>query len=186
MRPNWFVGAVVPARAWLERALQSMPASCRGFAPDDVHLTIAFLGAIDPGSAGRLSPILEQIDAAPFSITLGGLRALPSPRRVSALSLELGEGRKEAERLIAGWRGPLIDAVGARPDDRPPLPHITIARPIHRYGAEGRRAALAWADRFAPLNETLTVDRIALYTWSDDRRVRQFAIVEEHRLVGQS
>ena len=185
MKPNWF--AAVPISApWLFDALKDMPPECRGFAPEDVHMTVAFFGAMDPARQAELAPLFARIDHAPFQITLGGLTALPSRKRCSALSLEVTSGRETACGLIAELRDPLLAAVDARPDERPPLPHITIARPIRKYKAPGRRAALAWADQLQPLDITVTLDRIALYTWAEDRRQRQFQIVLEQPFTSAS
>jgi len=178
MKPNWFVAVPVPA-PWLSNLLRSAPEQCRGFRPEDVHMTIAFLGAMDPALQSVLVPILERVRVQPFGIKLGKLLALPSPKKVSALSLEVCDGRDTACELISQLRDPLIKAAGARADNRPPLPHITVARPIRKFKNEGQKAALAWVARQAALEETVRLDRIAIYTWSEDRSVRQFRVVYE-------
>lgn len=178
MMPNWFVAAPVPAASWLPGALQDLPPECRGFQPEDVHMTIAFFGAMPPERRPVVLAVLAAIREQPISIALGPLLALPSPRRVSALSFAVAEGDQAARDLIARHRDGLIAAAGARPDDRPPLAHITVARPIRKHGERGRRAALAWARQVAAPKASMVLDRLALYTWAEDRPVRQFQITD--------
>ena len=179
MKPNWFVAAPVPAAPWLPRVLESLPPTCRGFQPEDVHMTVAFLGAMAPARREDVVAVLAAIREQPITIELGRLLALPSRRRVSALSFALAQGDEAARALIGRHRDALIHAAGARPDDRPPLAHITVARPLRKHGEAARRAARDWAQEVTPPDATLVVDRLALYTWADDRRVRQFQISDE-------
>ncbi len=182
MKPNWFVAAPIPAASWLPSALAELPPECRGFDPRDVHMTVAFLGAMDPSRQAAVTAAMDRVSAEPFAIVLGELLALPSPKRLSALSFSVAEGEPAAKALIGQWRGDLIAAAGARPDPRPPLAHITVARPIRKYGPRGQRAGLDWARAVAPPKQRLVVDRLALYTWADDRRARQFKVVHERPL----
>ena len=180
MKPNWFVGIPVPAQNWLTQLLAEVPESCRPFHPEDLHMTLAFLGPIRAEDASLLYPIIDRIEARPFHLTLGKMIGLPRPQKVTALAMEPDQGRELAVDLIADWRTPLLEAVGARLDHRPPLPHITVARPIRKYGHGGREAALAWSQGISPPEVTLLVDRVALYTWAENRSERQFQKVYEH------
>ena len=185
MKPNWFVAFPLRAETWLSQVLAGLPRECRGFHDRDIHLTYAFLGAMSPDRKQGVLELMNRIECEPFPIRLGLMRALPNPKRVSALSFEVAQGRDRVHALIAGLRGPLIEVVGARPDPRPPLAHITVARPNRKYGVAGRNAALAWARQVLPPGDSLIIDRVALYTWSEDRSLRQFRIVAEKSLSGR-
>lgn len=115
------------------------------------------------------------------------VRAFGSKRHPSALSAVIEEGAEAGggpvSALIGGMRDRLLESAGARPDRRPPRPHVTLARISRRARPEERRAALAWAasvDLNAP--EAL-LDRLALYTWGLDRHRSLFQIVDEFALV---
>jgi len=183
LKPNWFVGIPVPAEQWLPDMLRSLPSCCRGFASEDVHMTVAFLGAMDPSLAIRISALMDEIAFTPFEIGFAGVVPLPSARRASALSLELEAGREAAVAVLSRWRDPLIAVAGGRPDTRAPLPHVTIARPIRRHGPQAVAQACAWARAVTPPIQKLQLDRLALYTWADDRREHQFRIVDERRMT---
>lgn len=178
-RPNWFVGLTVPAGSWLSDIAGDVPPEIRMFTPSDLHLTIAFLGLMHPAAKLDIIQLIDTKSFAPFTISFGRLRPLPSERNVTALSFEIVRGHDEAARLIEAWRSPLLSKAGAKPDDRPALPHVTIARPQRIFGAAGRKAALAWAETIEPPEVELTINRIALYTWAMNRHERLFDVVYE-------
>ena len=176
MKPNWFVALPVPA-PWLPALVADLPESCRAFAAGDIHMTVAFLGAMDPARAPAVIEVIEALPFRPVRVGLGEMLALPAPQRVSALSLAVGEGHEEAATLIGSCRESLWDVAGARHDERPPLPHVTVARPLRKFGQQGQREALAWADRCQPPADVSTLNGLALYTWAEDRGRQQFRIL---------
>ena len=181
-RPNWFVAVPVMAGKWFTSLQENRPDLCRGFDPLDLHMTLAFLGAMDPQKEEAVIKTMAQIQYSPFEFTFSGVLALPNAKRCSALALSFGEGQTEASNLIAQWRGPLIETAEARPDDRPPLPHVTIARPIRKHGATAREAALNWAEKLQPPTCRFNAESIALYTWSEDRSRNLFRMVHQQPL----
>jgi 2'-5' RNA ligase len=174
----------VDAGEWFAPLVADVPPNLRVFHPDDLHMTVAFLGGCGEEAARSAFVLAEGHPAPPFTVTLGGLAAMGNPRRPSALSLLLEEGRDQAVAIIAALRDDMCKLAGARPDDRPPKPHITVARPPRRANGSERRAAVAWAESVAPLGAKVTVDRLCLYTWSEDRKVRQFREVASTPLAG--
>lgn len=179
--PNWFVAFPIAAESWLQKTISDIPSSVQPFVPSDVHLTIAFFGGIKHTAIENIKNLLPSVRFHPFKITFGKLRPLPSAQRVSALSFELAEGRDVAARYMQIWTNRLLEAADCPPDTRSPLPHVTIARPKRSAGEQGRYDALAWAALVQPPATSIIVDRIALYTWAEDRRRTKFAITQEHR-----
>jgi 2'-5' RNA ligase len=97
--------------------------------PDDTHLTLQFLGDIDPGLTGRISAAMT--DAAggthPFHLTVSGLGVFPDPGRVRVVWVglsgdldKLGQLQKRIESALT----PLGFAAEARPF----TPHLTLGR----------------------------------------------------------
>lgn len=175
--PNWFVALPVPADGWLQEITGNAPAEIRPFVPEDVHLTVAFFGAMHPAKKLDIIQLMDEIRFEPFAISFAHLRPLPSEKFPTALSFELARGHDEAVQIMEQWRDRLTDCAGVRRESRAPLPHVTIARPQRKFGAAGRRAALAWAAGVGPPSVEPVVDSIALYTWAVDRHRRQFDIV---------
>lgn len=179
MNGNWFVGLPIAAGPWFEKLVAGAPSDVRVFHPADLHLTVAFLGRCGEARARAAWAVADSFHAAPIRARLGALRPMGNERRPSALSLVLETGHDEVVAVLRALRDPMIAAAGARPETREPLPHLTVARPALRASPERRKKAVAWAQSKAPLDVEVVVDRLALYTWSDDRKVRQFKAVEE-------
>lgn len=182
MPANWFIALPVRDTGWLTGLLEGCPRGQRRFLASDLHITVAFLGACGEDGARRAWACSSS--GGPFSVTLGGLRAMGDPRRYSALSLELDQGRAEVAEAIGRWRGPMFEAAGARPERRPPLPHCTVCRPSRRASERERAAGLGWARGVAALTVPLVLDRVALYTWAEDRKTGLFRVVEERGIGG--
>lgn len=179
MRPNWFVGIPVYLPT-LENMLHNLPKSCRGFHPHDLHMTVAFLGSMQLQWKPNVIALMKTLIGSPLTITLGGVRALPSPRKASAFCLEIDMGHQVVCDWMASWRSPLITGGRGRQDKRPPLPHITIARPLRKAGEKGREEGLAWLRGLEIPETQIFIDRLALYTWAENRDERLFQIVFEH------
>jgi 2'-5' RNA ligase len=177
--PNWFIALPVADAGWLRPLLDGAPDGLRRFHPADLHLTVAFLGGCGADAAEAAWEVAAGLPLPRFEVTLGGVEPMGRPKRPSAYSLVLAEGREAVAAYMGAHRGALLAAAGARPDTRPPLPHITVGRPPFKADAEARRALQAWADGAPPVGARLRLDRLALYTWSDDRKARQFRIVSE-------
>jgi 2'-5' RNA ligase len=186
-RPNWFVGLPVDGR-FLASHVTPPPRGFRAFHPDDLHLTVAFLGPCGDEAALRALAALDEALAsdpslrAPIETSLGEVVPMGDPRRYSALSALLVAGRAETEARMAALRDPLADAAGSRREVRPPKAHVTLARPSRTASPADRRAGLAWAGALALEDVHVRLDRVALYTWSLDRGSRLFRIVAARAL----
>jgi 2'-5' RNA ligase len=175
--PNWFIAVPVEAGEWYERIVTRPPDGFRKFHPDDLHMTVAFLGAVGHDKALAAWRALAW-DLGTVHATLGTVVPMGAPRRYSALSIELDRGRAEIERAIAATRDACCDAAGARRESRPAKAHITIARPSRNASDADRAAGLRWASQLSLAGQSITLRSVALYTWAEDRRVRQFRIVD--------
>lgn len=181
MKPNWFVGFVVGSSPWFPALLSDLPSGIRPFHRLDLHATVAFFGAVSDQQARDGFAALPEDREGPIDVSLSRLRGMGSRRRPSAYALTLSEGREAVADRMGRWRDDMLAAAGARPDTRPPLPHITVARPPRRASDALHAAGKEWMARHAP-DASLRLTRIALYTWSADRRARQFQIVDERLL----
>ena len=184
MKPNWFIGLPIEASAWFSAVTAGVPDGVRVLHPLDLHLTVAFLGGCSPAAARRGWEALEGCVHTAIEARLGALRGMGNPRRFSAYSLTLSEGHEEAAALLGAWRDLILPAAGAPEDPRPPLPHITVARPPRKADGGLRAAAKAWLTRQAIPPTSVTLDRVALYTWANERGRGRFQIVAERLLDG--
>jgi 2'-5' RNA ligase len=185
-RPNWFFAFPIDGSFVLE--LPALPSNFRRFHPEDVHLTLAFLGGCGQSAAERaLAALDERLQSEPLSaiaVSLGEVVPMGGSRRnYSALSALLDRGRAEASASIAALRDLLTQTASGRTEKRPPKPHVSIARPRSRANEADREAGLAWAAALQLQHLHARLDRVALYTWSESRRDRLFQIVAERALA---
>lgn len=182
MPANWFVAWPVDAPAIAER-LRGAPEGVRVLAPGDLHVTLAFLGAVDEARALAALDAIEPATLAAVAATFGAVGVMGHPKRGTALSAVVRQGREALEAAIEARRARALEAAGAPPDERPPLAHLTVARIGRRARAPERRAAIRWTEHIDLSGIDATLDRVALYTWSEDRRAAQYRIARAHALA---
>jgi RNA 2',3'-cyclic 3'-phosphodiesterase len=177
--PNWFIALPLAA------ALPALtpPAGVRLFAPEDLHLTVAFLGGVSEAGALRAFELTRELTLCALEVRLSNVVALGPAARPSAFSALLSEGRATVEQAISALRPQLWAAAGARVDTRPALAHVTLARPVRRATPEQLEAACAWASALQLGEARARLERVALYTWSRDRSQTLFRIVHEMPLM---
>jgi 2'-5' RNA ligase len=163
--------------------LPPAPRRVRVFVASDFHVTLGFLGSVqEPEARQAWSQIGSFSSFRSVSGSFDRVQALGHPRKPSALSAIVDEGREAMTDMIAEARGPLLAAADAPPDDRAPLPHMTLARVQRRAQSAERQEALRWAEAIDLRGISFTAASVALYTWALDRQERLFRIVEQHAL----
>lgn len=184
-RPNWFLAFPIDGRFVLD--LPPLPPNFRRFHPEDVHLTLAFLGGVPEAAAlralGALDARLLENPISALQVSLAEVVPMGGSRRsYSALSALLEQGRDEMTAHLSALRDALTEAASGRRDQRPPKPHVSIARPRTRASEANREEGLAWAAQLSLREVRPRLERIALYTWDEQRRDRLFRIVAERSL----
>lgn len=181
--PNWFIALPVfreDADAWVA-SLPAAPAGLRIMPAADLHVTVAFLGPVGEQRARAAWEAL-RLPLAPLVATVGPLVALGNPHRYSAIGARLGEGREAVEAAIGAARDAALLAAGAELEARPPLAHVTIARPPRSARPRERSAGLDWAAK-VPLGGALHLESVALYTLrGEPPPAPRFRIVTSRRL----
>ncbi|WP_070988652.1 2'-5' RNA ligase family protein [Halofilum ochraceum] len=175
MEANWFIALPFPPESLPREELQGLPAGTRAFEPADLHVTVTFLGAVGERCAREAWRALDIREALPLSATIGPRALFGSPRRPSALGLDLDPDTDDSALtgFIAEWRNELRTAAGLAPEQRPVRPHVTLGRPPRRTDAAWQRALAAWIDRPAA-HAPATFERIALYTRAEPGDRRRF------------
>lgn len=178
---NWFVGLVVPPEGWFD-ALPKVPFGARYFHPDDLHVNLCFLGAVEEDEAMRAWELARRLTGGPFEFPLGDIEPMGPSRQPSAWAVTPDEPLLALNEFMAIYRNDIAQAAHARPDMKPPRPHVTIARP-RRYSSVQERTQLAqWAEMIEVPEMTLLLSEVALYTWSTDDDQRLFRIVDRFTL----
>jgi 2'-5' RNA ligase len=135
-----FFGLPVPQAQ--RQQLEPYLAACAAQAPDfrstpsaNLHLTIRFIGNVEPSVADGIADRLAEQPLAGFTLELGDVGTFQRGRLVRVVWLQLRGGAEPARELAA-----LVEAecVGADlvPEARPFQPHLTLARARSRDGNE--------------------------------------------------
>jgi RNA 2',3'-cyclic 3'-phosphodiesterase len=155
--------------AWSDRlrdALGSAHARDLAFAnPAQLHLTLHFLGEVDPQRAEALTAALAPaLDVPAFDATLGALGTFPPAGAPRVVWSGLALGHEQTIALQTALQPRLRDARLAPPaDERPFFPHVTLAR-VRRTARPGAgRALRAAMATLRPPQARWTVGRVTLY-----------------------
>jgi 2'-5' RNA ligase len=130
-RLRLFVALELPAGvraalcAWCDRVA---PAGVRRVAVENLHVTLAFLGARPASEAAVVGELLAGVGGAhPLDeLATAGALWLP-PRRPGVLTVAVPAGARLSalqEAVVAG----LVEAIGFEPEARPFRPHVTVGR----------------------------------------------------------
>jgi RNA 2',3'-cyclic 3'-phosphodiesterase len=173
MPGNWFIALPVPAGDWFSRVTEPPP-GVRRFHPDDLHITVAFLGACGRSAAEAAFEVAPKWPLPFVNVTLGDVVAMGNPRRPNAFAALVQGGAAAISDAIVSVRDEMIMRAGARLEDRAPKPHVTIARPRRKASGPERHGAQAWAAGLELAAPTVRLSRLVLYTHSHERDVRLF------------
>ena len=186
---NWFVGIPISGDGWFEEVIEQLPENLRVFNSKDLHITVAFLGKLQieedkvNRKVGNIKLVLEEMKTERKSFRLGGVLFLPSKKRFSAVCLSIEQGSTELSELILQYEPILKKCSGLKEmgmwEKRKPLPHVTIARPLKKLQWNDRRNIVENCSGIKiPFCDVL-VNKVALYTWADNRKMMQFKIICE-------
>jgi 2'-5' RNA ligase len=126
-----FIAINVPASPSLKdvlRTLAGLGRAVRPVAPDNLHLTLKFLGEISASQAKDVGRALHTVccSCAPVAASLCGLGVFPHPDRPQVV----WAGIDPPEPLVALARQieEALETCGFPREERPFVPHVTIAR----------------------------------------------------------
>lgn len=154
-----FAAIEIPARIRDRLAQLRMPLpGARWIDPDDMHLTLRFLGDIDDLTAGECSSQLSQIDAEPFDLQIMGLGQFGNrePRAVWA-----GVAPNEALERLQRTTERAARSAGLPPETRNFRPHVTLAR---LRGSRPDAVARFLQSRGMVMTEPFRVTRFGLFS----------------------
>ena len=107
--------------------LTNTGANLKHVKPQNIHLTLRFLGDIQPPMVDAIYEEMKQLSFAPFQIELRGLGAFP---KLTYPQVVWAGIRKGADQLkdVFGQLEPRLRGLGFKPDNKGFSPHLTIAR----------------------------------------------------------
>lgn len=152
----------IDAPAPLATALLGLMQPAAGFAwtpPDQLHLTLRFLGDTPEASIAPLCERLRAIRVARFLLPVGSLGVFPPHGRARVLWCGIGAGQPRLH-LLRQHIDDTILALGLAADQRRFVPHFTLAR----LGAAAQAQGPRWLDRHRGFSTApFGVERFTLY-----------------------
>jgi 2'-5' RNA ligase len=130
----------------LRRAAGRAAGEVKWVAPENVHLTLQFLGAVSEERVADVAAAVAGTAAAgaPLELAVTGAGAFPSARRARVLWAGLAGDLAPLQALVAEL-GRRLAPLGFPPEERPFSPHLTLGRARDARGLPGLAAALAHA-----------------------------------------
>lgn len=121
--------AVRKALSAAQEALQKKCPDVRWIAPEQLHLTIKFLGEVADGDVSPVSEALARAAAmaSPFSMRFGGFGCFPEGGPVRIVWAGAIEESRSLAKCVEAVEAQ-IEPVGFPREDRPFAAHITIGR----------------------------------------------------------
>jgi 2'-5' RNA ligase len=150
-------------------------------APDNLHVTLKFLGEVASARLPAVADALAAVAAtdAVFTLEIAALGAFPTPTRVRVVWAGLGEGRQPLASLAARVDDAL-SGLGFERESRPFAGHVTLGRVREPRRNEALAAALGRARRFGRFR----VERLALMRSDLSPRGARYTPLETWPLAG--
>jgi len=95
--------------------------------PQNIHLTVRFLGDIHPSMVDTIYEEMKQLSFYPFTIEIRGLGAFPKPSYPHVVWVGIKQGANELTAVFEQLE-PRLRGLGFKPDNKGFNPHLTIAR----------------------------------------------------------
>ncbi len=130
-----FVALALPAslRTHLSMLCGGIPGA-RWVPPENLHLTLRFVGEVENWRADEVDEALCGIRAKPFDLSLAGVGTFEKSGKVQALWA--GADRCEALTHLQSKVETALQRIGLEPERRRFAPHVTLARtdkaPTHK------------------------------------------------------
>lgn len=146
----------------LQSELKGLGLALRWVRPENIHLTLKFLGQIPSQRVAEVTGAMQAAgrETPPLSLTVQGMGVFPGIRAPKVLWVGLG-GATDALGRLQGRLEECLTEVGFAPERRPFKAHMTLARIKARVDADRLLQGLQAAGGYAP--RPFEVQEMVLY-----------------------
>jgi 2'-5' RNA ligase len=154
--------------ARLIEQLRSEVSNVRWTRPDQLHVTLKFLGDIDNRELPRLCAILREVcaECEPFTAKLRGIGTFPKNKPPRVIWASITEGTEAFRELYTRLERQLAE-LGIPREGRAYTPHLTLGRVGRGADLDQLQSALEVASQ--QLSATLDVSELLLYSSTRER-----------------
>lgn len=154
--------ALADVQARLKR--DAIARAIRWVAPENIHLTLKFLGDVDAAHIPALERAIARVcnEVAPFTLTISGAGAFPNTRKPNVIWVG-ARGQVEIAARLAEQIDAACATLGFAREERAFTPHLTLGR-VKRDASPSERqrlGALIESARIGDVGE-LRVERVAV------------------------
>ena len=118
---------ILPRFREVQGRLKATGARVKLVEPENIHLTLKFLGEIEDHQVDEISRFIEEISFDPFEFKVEGVGVFPNMRRPATIWAGITEGVGELVDIFGLVNDGLVK-FGFEKDRRRYSPHLTIAR----------------------------------------------------------
>ena len=161
----------------IENDLQKTIHGVKWVEPNNIHLTLKFLGDIEKETIEKIKEILSQIakETKPFKIRLSSAGAFPSPSQPRVIWIGIDEGKNESSSL-ANLIEERVAPLGIEKESRAFHPHLTLARV--KFLKDKSSVKNAFASLKVPQTE-MTATKIILFQSTLTREGSIYTVLHE-------
>ncbi len=113
--------------ATMQKLLAQIGADLRLVAPQNIHITVRFLGNITPAMVEQVFNVMKKTQFVRFNVQIKGLGAFPDLRYSRVIWAGITESADQLKNIFKQLEPRLRD-LGFTPDPKGFSPHLTIAR----------------------------------------------------------
>lgn len=114
----------------LQKTIAKAGAQVKWVEPDNLHLTLLFLGEVDQREVLNICQAVadgcKKLEA--FAMSVGGAGGFPNPRRPRTLWVGVSDGAEQVIAVHDALEPPLLELGCYRREERRYTPHITLGR----------------------------------------------------------
>ncbi len=113
--------------ASVQKLLAQTGADLKLVEPQNIHITIRFLGDVTPNTVEKIFEEMKKIQFTPFNVQINSLGAFPDLRYPRVVWAGITEGADQLKNVFNQLE-PRLRSLGFAPDSKGFSPHLTIAR----------------------------------------------------------
>ncbi len=118
---------IVNRIAAAQKLLMQTNADLKLVEPKNIHITVRFLGAMNPDMVDKVYEVMKKINFIPFNIQLQGLGVFPTVNYPRVVWAGITLGAKQLTSIFEQLE-PMVHELGFAPEPNGFNPHLTIAR----------------------------------------------------------
>ena len=144
--------------------LKPIQGNIRWMKPENIHLTLKFLGDLSPERIKTVKRVLDGVASGlrKFDLSLGGLGGFPRLELPRIIWIGIEEGNEETKQLNRSIEGSLAKE-GFEREDRQFHPHLTLGRVKQIKDKSDFKKSIEEVKKLSPPSARMEVNHLTLF-----------------------